>query len=103
MIILNAKYLHAVKEKSIGLIGKKRIEPVFFSTRWGLHTFGVLSPIDVLVLDKKYRVVKLIENLPPNRIFFWNPKYKNIVELPPGTIAKKEITPGTIIKIPACR
>lgn len=100
MIIPDIRYLYTFKEKLVGLIGENHITPVAFTTRWGIHTFGVLSPIDILVLDDRYHVVKIRENLPPNRLFFWNPKYKNIVELPPGTIKKKRIITGTSIRIP---
>ncbi len=94
MITLKVKLLKTDWEKSVGLIGAKKIYPVFFTTRWGIHTFGVLFPIDVLILDNDNRVVKLTKNLPPNRLFFWNPKYERVVELPTGTIEEKQITVG---------
>lgn len=65
-----------------GLIGQKKIEPLFFQTRWGIHTFGVKKPIDVIILDDNHTVVAIKQNLKPNRIFFWNPKYQNVLELP---------------------
>jgi uncharacterized membrane protein (UPF0127 family) len=97
MITLKVKILRSIPEKSKGLIGMRHICPVYFTTRWGIHTFGVLSPIDVLILDKGHRVVKLVHRLPPNRIFFWNPKYSRVVELPAGSIANDTILRGTQI------
>jgi uncharacterized membrane protein (UPF0127 family) len=99
MVILSVKILSGLREKSKGLIGVQKIEPIFFTTRWGIHTYGVLSPIDVLILDNNHRVVKIRKGFLPNRIFFWNPKYENVVELPAGTIAKKEIAAGSIIEL----
>lgn len=73
--------------------------PVFFTTRWGIHTFGVRSLIDVLILDKNNRVVVIRHRLPPNRILFWNPIYDRVIELPPGTITKKNIAVGDQIAL----
>ena len=47
----------------MGLIGKDPT-PLFFKTRFGIHTFGVITPIDVLILDKNYKVVKIKALLP---------------------------------------
>jgi len=81
-------------------MGKSKIVPVSLDTHWGIHTFGVRSPIDVVILDNNNRVAKLTQNLPPNRIFLWNPLYQHVIELPAGAIAKKKITLGSTVKIP---
>lgn len=91
MITLKVKTLQTLMEKSVGLIGAKRPYPVFFTTRWGIHTFGVKSAIDVLILDSNNHVAVIRHHLPPNRFLFWNPIYDRVIELPPGTIAKKNI------------
>ena len=78
-------------EKTIGLIGKKNPHAIFFKTRFGIHTFGMQFPIDVLILDSKNNVVKCKENFKPNRLFLWNPKYNGVLELPEGTIKTKKI------------
>lgn len=99
MLTLNVKILRGVWEKSKGLIGADPIYPVFFTTRWGVHTFGVNHPIDVLILDKNNRVVALRHNLQPNRFFFWNPTYMRVLELPAGEIQKKGIRTGEKIRL----
>lgn len=77
-----------------GLTGEKKAYPVYFKTHFGIHTFGVKFPIDVLILDDDSRVVRLAKNLQPNRIFIWNPKYNRVIELPSGFIEKKQIILG---------
>lgn len=86
-------------EKSVGLIGAKRPYPVFFTTRWGIHTFGVRIAIDVLILDSNNHVAVIRHSLPPNRFLFWNPIYNRVIELPPGTIMKRGITVGDQIAL----
>lgn len=78
-------------KKTQGLIGKEKIGPLLLETRFGIHTFFLQSPIDIIILDEKNRVVKLKEKLNPNKIFFWNPKYYLVLELPGGTIEKQKI------------
>lgn len=87
MTALQVKELKGIR-KAVGLIGKKKAEAVLIRTRFGIHTFGLKFPIDVLVLDKNCKIVKLKENLLPNRIFLWNPKFDSVLELPRGTIRK---------------
>jgi uncharacterized membrane protein (UPF0127 family) len=94
MVTLKVKLLRSMAEKSIGLIGANPVYPVYFTTRWGIHTFGVLSPIDVLILDTNDCVVAIRQKMKPNRLFFWNPKYDRVVELPLGVIEKMKIILG---------
>lgn len=99
MITVKASELKSFDEKSKGLIGAEEIKPVFFKTHFGIHTFGVKFPIDIVILDGKNRVVKTKKSLRPNRIFLWNPKFEKVLELPSGEIEKKRIKKGEIISI----
>lgn len=82
----------AWKEKVFGLLLYKNPQGMLLHTRFGIHTFGMRYPIDVLVLDNEGRVVKMKENLLPNRIFLWNPRYATVMELPSMTISKTRTT-----------
>lgn len=89
MIKIYAKKAANLKEKIQGLIGKDKPYALTINTRFGIHTFGLKFPIDVLILNNKNKVVSIKKKLKPNRIFLWNPMYKKVVELPAGTIEKK--------------
>ncbi|MBI2074450.1 MAG: DUF192 domain-containing protein [Candidatus Levybacteria bacterium] len=99
VVELKVKILKNFKEKAIGLLSEKKPFPVLIRTRFGIHTFGLRFPIDVLVLDKFNKVVKISENLKPNRVFFWNPLYSKVIELPKGEIRKSKIKIGETIRI----
>jgi hypothetical protein len=71
--------------KITGLLGKNEAETIIFETRFGIHTFFLRFPIDLIVLDNK-GVVKLAETVKPNKIVFWNVKFKTVIELPTNTI-----------------
>ena len=79
-------------DQLLGLIRKSNPRSLLFRSRFGIHTFFLKEPIDIVVLDHNFRVVKLKENLKPFRIFFWNPKYKYVLELPGGIIKKTKLT-----------
>lgn len=85
-------------EKGIGLINKEP-ESLLFRTRFGIHTFGMSYPIDVIVLDTNHCVVQLQEALQPNRVFLWSFRYAIVIELPQGTISHMKIHPGDTIML----
>lgn len=91
VIKLAAKAVTNLKEKIQGLIGKDKPYTLLIKTHFGIHTFGLKFPIDVLILNNENKVVSIRENLKPNRIFLWNPRYEKVIELPKGTIRKNEI------------
>lgn len=84
MIKIKVRRLNAI-EQIKGLMFLKKAQPVLINTRWGIHTFGVNFPIDIIILDKDNRVVKIKKDLKPNRIFLWNPKFARVLELPQNT------------------
>lgn len=86
-------------QKSKGLIGEKHPYPLLIKTRFGIHTFGLRFPIDVLILDTNHCVVVQKASLKPNRIFFWPPKWHIVLELPQGWIQKEKIAIGEKINM----
>ena len=87
--------------EAIGLIGARKASAFILKTRFGIHTFGLLFPIDVLILDKESRVVKVKENLKPLRFFMWKPSYNVVLELPDGTIKKSKTKIGDKLSLNA--
>ena len=95
---LKVKYLTG-KNRLLGLINSEKAYPVLIQTRFGIHTFGMRFPIDILILDKNNKVVKISKNLKPNRIFLWNPMFDKVIELPAGEIEKRGIRLETKINL----
>lgn len=71
---------------------------MLLKTRFGIHTFGLKYPIDVLILNKQNYVVAMKEKLKTNRIFVWNIKYETVLELPYGVIKKSITRIGDILQ-----
>ena len=78
-------------DQSLGLLKYHTPRAMLLKTHFGIHTFGMSYPIDVLILNKQKRVVAMKENVKPNRIFVWDFRFETVLELPPGTIKKNEI------------
>ncbi len=95
MIHLQVKHLRTFRERAIGLIGTNKPSPVFFQTRFGIHTFGMTYAIDVVILNQDNEVIKVVEALKPNRIFLWSPLFNKVLELPTGSIKTHSIKKGT--------
>lgn len=82
-----------------GLIRSTKPEAIFLTTRFGIHTFGLRFPIDVVILDETYCPQVLKKHLVPNRIFLWNPRFKKVLELPEGFIKERGIKKGERITL----
>jgi len=87
------------KQKIMGLLRTTKPYPLYLQTRFGIHTFGMKYPIDVIILDDKYIVRNMKQNLKPWKIFLWHPKWQHVLELPEGEIKRKQIYRGCKIYI----
>jgi len=95
---INIFFAKSLLEKSAGMVFFKNPKALFLKTRFGLHTFFLRFPIDVVILDKEGKTVKFKENLSPNRILLWNPVFENVLELPSGTANKLKIKLGHMLR-----
>ena len=73
------------------LRGVKRIElspgeGLFLTPCRGVHTFGIRSPLDIVLVDRFGVVVALSENLAPRRVSAWRRDAEGVLELPGWTI-----------------
>lgn len=97
LVLKNSSQLKGFK-KIIGLIGKEKSEIVIFKTRFGIHTFFLKFPIDLVVTSKDKKAVFIKKSIKPGSIVFWNPRYDTVIELPEGSIEKLGINIGSILK-----
>ncbi|MBI2026135.1 MAG: DUF192 domain-containing protein [Candidatus Levybacteria bacterium] len=96
---LNLKVLHleSTKDKLLGAV-KYKESVLFLKTRLGIHTFFVKTPLDILILDKNKRIVRIKEELLPNRVYFWNLRYSLVLELPRGVVKKLKLKVGHMVE-----
>ncbi len=99
VICKDFKLLKDFWSKSKGLINNKSAKTVIFYTRFGIHTFGLKYPIDVLILNNEHKIISVKENLKPNRVFLWNPKGSLVIELEKGAIKKSQTEVNDFLEI----
>lgn len=95
----NVRVAVTLQEKMKGLLGAREPYPLLLKTRWGIHTFGMQFPIDVIVFDSRNVVRAIKENMQPNSFFFWNPRYENVLELSEGVIKHSHASVGDVLEI----
>ncbi len=88
----------------VGLLGKTRrwARPgrgLWIVPSHGVHTMGMLFPIDLIFLDKDKFVVHVEEHVRPFRISAISLKATSVLELPPHTIFRTGTRVGDHLEI----
>ena len=90
----------------VGLLGKTRSWARLGAGLWikpsrGVHTIGMLFPIDLIFLGKENEVVGVEEYLRPFRISKVSFKASSVLELPPHTLYRSKTQVGDRLEITA--
>jgi|HubBroStandDraft_4_1064222.scaffolds.fasta_scaffold01958_7 hypothetical protein len=88
----------------VGLLGKTKRWARLGAGLWivpsrGVHTIGMLFPIDLLFLSKDKEVVHLQEHVRPFRVSSVTLKADSVLELPPHTIYRTGTRVGDRLEI----
>jgi len=102
-IIISQKITHArsLSERLFGLMFKHNnmeIDGMLIEPCNSIHTFFMNFPLDVLFIDKKDTVVKVIRNMTPWKMSWLYLKSKKVLEVKAGLLPK-EIMAGDRVKI----
>jgi uncharacterized membrane protein (UPF0127 family) len=92
----------------VGLLGKTRRWAQLGRGLWivpsrGVHTIGMLFPIDLIFLSKEKEVVHVEEHVRPFRISKVSLKATSVLELPPHTIYRSGTKVGDRLEIAPVR
>lgn len=98
IIAKDLKEAKSLSDKLFGLLIKKNPRSLVFKTRFGIHTFFLKEPIDVLVLNSQNKVVKA-QTVKPNSILIYNPTHSTVIELPKDAIKNSNTKPGDELQI----
>jgi uncharacterized protein len=80
-----------------GLIGRLKLrsdEGIWVVPSRGIHTLGLLFPLDLIYLDEHYRVIHLVEYFPSFRIAPLKTQAESVLELATHTIYSSQTQPG---------
>ena len=92
----------------VGLLGKTKRWAQVGRGLWiipssGVHTIGMLFPIDLIFLSKEKQVVYVEEHVRPFRISKVSLKAESVLELPPHTIYRSGTQIGDRLEIAPVR
>jgi uncharacterized membrane protein (UPF0127 family) len=94
---LNVRAADTVVSRLTGFIGRLRLaadEGIWVVPSRGVHTLGLLFPLDLIYLDENYRVIHLIEYFPSFRIGPLKIRAESVLELPTHTIYSSHTQTG---------
>jgi uncharacterized membrane protein (UPF0127 family) len=80
-----------------GLIGKLSVrsdEGIWVVPSSGVHTLGVLVPLDLIYLNEKHEVIHLVEHFPTFRIAPLRAQSESVLELAAHTIYSSQTQVG---------
>ncbi len=88
-------------KRSKGLLGRKGLAPgeaLWIVPCEAVHTFGMQFALDLVYLDRHYRIRKIRRNVPPWRLSACLSAH-SIVELAAGSISEADARPGDQIEL----
>lgn len=80
-----------------GLIGKLKLsfdEGLWVVPSCGVHSLGVLFPLDLIYLDEDHRVIQFVEHFPRFSVAPLRTQVASVLELPTHTIYSSQTQPG---------
>ncbi len=80
-----------------GLIGRMKLrfdEGLWVVPSVGVHTIGVLFPVDLIYLNDRYCVIEMVEHFPRFRIAPIRPHAASVLELPTHTLYSSQTQTG---------
>lgn len=96
-ISLEIKAADTIFSRLRGLIGRLKLrsdEGLWVVPSQGVHTFGLLFPLDLIYLDEHYRVIHLIEHFPSFRIGPIKTHAESVLQLPTHSIYSSHTQEG---------
>lgn len=101
-LAFRVKVADSVLGRLVGLLGKRSISPetgAWIVPANSIHTIGMLFTIDVVLIDKNFKVVGLRELVRPFSVTRPNFRAESVLELPPHTIFKSRTEVGDQLQI----
>jgi len=97
------RFANSVWKRMVGLLNRSSLpegEGLLLDRCYGIHTFFMRFPIDVLFLDREYKVIKAVKALPPFRTCAVRHAVY-VLELPVGSIERANTEAGDQIQVRA--
>ena len=96
----NAEVAKSGGKRSKGLLGRKGLMPgegMWILPCEAIHTFFMQFSIDLVYLDRRNRIKKVVSSVPPWRMSACFSAH-SVLELPTGTVQNSQSRPGDLVE-----
>jgi uncharacterized protein len=90
------------RARRIGLLKRDKLNPgqgLWIFPTQAIHTFGMRFPIDVVFIDRQFRVKRIYHRLAPFRLTSLVWSAQSVLELPSGSLAGTNTSVGDELQI----
>lgn len=101
-IVSKAQKADTLLTRMIGWIGLEKVDPeaaLWITPCWGIHTFGMHFPVDVIFLGKSGEAIKVLVNFPVNRVSPFVFSAKSVLILPGYATKRSNTAVGDRIEV----
>ena len=100
--IPRAERATALFDRLRGLLGRDALGPgaaLLIDHCGDIHTLGMRFPIDVIFLDRAWRVIRIVRDVPPGRITVWGGwRARRVLETEAGRVDLAALKPGDTLE-----
>ena len=97
VVATRARVADGFIDRMLGFLNRKYIdleEALWLPRCASIHTMGMRQPIDVLFLDRENRVVRVLCNVPSNRLAVICRGASSVIELGAGALQRSDVLIG---------
>lgn len=102
MIVERLTVAKSLKDRTVGLLKYDKIsddQGLWILSCRSIHTFFMKFSIDVIFVDKKMRVVALVENVSPYKLLFPRWSADSVIEVNAGLTKKWNLEIGEVLRV----
>ena len=93
-----SSFLH----RAVGLLARTTLRPdegVWITSCRAIHTIGMRVAIDVIFVDREGYVIRIVQNVRPNRFAVSCKGAQGVVELGCGALREVDVLPGDVLEL----
>jgi uncharacterized membrane protein (UPF0127 family) len=88
--------------RAVGLLARTTLRPdegVWITSCRAIHTLGMRVAIDVIFVDHDGHVIRVVQNVRPNRVALSCKGAQGVVELGGGALREVDVLPGDLLEL----
>jgi len=88
--------------RAVGLLARTTLRPdegVWITSCRAIHTLGMRVAIDVIFVDREGYVIRIVQNVRPNRFAVSCKGARGVVELGGGALREVDVLPGDVLEL----